>query len=404
MDIVTVTGQALMLFGLALAGLLLARISPLDKTLGCLLMGFAAGLLIPQLGVDTGIRAHNVQDLVYYVILPPLIFQAAWHIRPQLLRRYLLPILLLAVLGLLLSTLTAATGVYYGINHPTGFPWIAALLTGAILAATDPVSVVSQLQASGAPPELGTVVEGESLFNDATAVVLFGLMLNIALDASAPFDAGAALLRFAEVFAGGLLVGALLGLAGAGLVWALREAPAANLVLVLCAYAGFYIGEHLLHVSGIMAVMGCALVARALLQRAAHASLRDTEATWAWLGEGFNALLFTLMGLVITPAMFSERWLAMLIAIAAALLARVVSVYGASYLSAALGQALPGSWRPLLVWGGLRGSIGIALVLSLPVTLDYWWTIQAMVFGVVLFSLLVQGTTVTPLMRRLKLV
>ena len=108
------------------------------------------------------------------------------------------------------------------------------------------------------------------------------------------------------------------------------------------------------------------------------------------------------MGLVITWNMFQERWLAMLIAIGAALTARAIAVGICGLFTRPMLRPISGIWQILLIWGGLRGAIAIALVLSLPLTLPYWWTIQSMVFGVVIFSLLVQGTTFKPLIRHFK--
>lgn len=172
---------------------------------------------------------------------------------------------------------------------------------------------------------------------------------------------------------------------------------------MLSAYASFYVAQELLHLSGIIAVVVTAIAARLVLRDFRHEFLRDAESTWHWLGETFIGLTFTLMGLVVVPAMFFDQWLAIGIAIAAALAARAATVYLCSPLSTLLmpGRAIPRNWNPLLVWGGLRGAIAIALVLTLPVSLSYWYTVQSMVFGVVLFTLLVQGTTCGPLIRRL---
>ena len=119
-----------------------------------------------------------------------------------------------------------------------------------------------------------------------------------------------------------------------------------------------------------------------------------------WLGHALNAVLFTLMGLVITFDMFSERWLAMLIAIGAGLAARMAGVACSAGVSQVLGRKISLGWQLVLWWGGVRGAVAIALVLALPEDLPYWWTIQSMVFGVVLFSLLVQGTSVGLLLKR----
>jgi CPA1 family monovalent cation:H+ antiporter len=159
MDIPIVMGQILAFCAIAIGGILLQRITRLDVTLASLLSGVIAGLLIPWLGLDIGLRASHVRDLVFYILLPLLIFAASWHIKPALLRRWLLPALLLATVGVLLATAIMGAGIYFGIGHPTGFPWIAALLTGAILSATDPIAVVAKLQQLKAPEDLSTLFE-----------------------------------------------------------------------------------------------------------------------------------------------------------------------------------------------------------------------------------------------------
>ncbi|TQV68192.1 sodium:proton antiporter [Exilibacterium tricleocarpae] len=400
MTIDIVVGQALFLGLMAMTGLLLQRLLKLDLTLACLLAGIGYGWLVPVIGFDTGVRAHTLKDLVFFVILPVLIFEAAWHIKPHLLKRWLIPALLLAIPGVLISCFVTAALVYWGIGHPAGFPWIAALLTGAILAATDPVAVVAKLKALKAPEDLGTLIEGESLFNDASAVVLFAVVLALATGAGAEREQSA-LVTFLATFFGGAVSGAVCGLIAAIVVLLLRSVAATSLVLVFTAFGSFYLAEHLLHVSGIMAVMLAAIVTRFCLREQTHTFLVGAGITWDWLGMFFNAVLFALMGLVITFEMFSSQWLAILIVIPALLVGRAVAITVASLLSRLLGKPVPGNWQITLVWGGLRGAIAIALALSLPLSLDYWWTIQSMVFGLVLFTLLVQGTTTGPLIRKL---
>ena len=400
MDAVTVTGQALVLFNIALVGLLLAKLTRLETTLACLAAGIAASFLVPILGIETGIRADNIQDLIFYVILPLLIFEAAWHIKPAQLAGWLPPILLLAIIGVLLSTLITAAGVFFGINHP-GFPWIAALLTGVILAATDPIAVVAKLKAFNAPEDLATLVEGESLFNDASAIVLFGVILGIATEPAA-LSVTAAVGQFAQVFVGGLVLGLISGLVAAVLVLFLSSAAAANGLLVLSALASFYVSEHVFHVSGVMAVMMSALVSRKALHEQRETILASAGDTWDWLGYWFNALIFALMGLVITLEMFTQQWLAIIIAIIASLVARFLAVSISCQLSGLMNKPVPNAWRNILVIGGLRGAIAIALVLSLPTSLPYWWTIQSMVFGVVLFTIIVQGPVAGRLIARIE--
>jgi CPA1 family monovalent cation:H+ antiporter len=398
MNIPELMGQILGLCSIALGGVLINRITRLDVTLASLLSGVIAGIIIPLFDLDIGLRAHHIQDLVFFVILPVLIFEAAWHIKPQLLRRWLLPILLLATLGVLISAGVMGAGLYLGIGHSEGFPWTAALLTGAILAATDPVAVVSKLRNSKAPEELTTLFEGESLFNDATAVVLFGIVLVVAQGETASVSATS---YFFTVFFGGIVVGLVAGLLLAIAVLFVGQKPASALILVFGAFASFFVAEHFFHVSGIMAVVTTAILARICLREQEHTFISGVTVTWDWLGLLLNTMLFALMGLAITFEMFREQWLAMLIAIAAALTARFVSVYFCALLTRLTSRPISMDWSLVLAWGGLRGTIAIALVLSLPVSLGYWWTVQSMVFGVVLFTLLVQGPTTGHLIRRI---
>ncbi|WGL17798.1 cation:proton antiporter [Microbulbifer bruguierae] len=410
--VITLVGQGLYMALAAVIGLGIARVLKRDNTLGCLIAGVLAGVLLPVFNYDTGLRAGNLHQLVFFVILPILIFQSAWKIDPDFLLRWLGPILLFATLGAVICALITALLLYYGIHHPNGLPWIATLLTGAILVATDPVSVVERLRVHQGNEELLTLVEGESLFNDAAAIVLFSFVLGIAshsaMEGSAATGESIAgpsgfALYITVVFFGGLVVGSICGLLTAIVILFLRSAGAALMVLVLAAFGSFYFAEHVVGVSGILAVMLCAIVSRACLREQYETFLVHAEPTWEWLGLLFAALLFVIMGLVITSEMFSRHWLAMIIAIVAAIGARAFMVFLLSPVCRFIGPPVPKNWRMVLSWGGLRGVIAVALVLSLPTELPYWWTIQSMVFGVVLFSLLVQGTTSTRLIRKLEL-
>ncbi|MEW5251081.1 cation:proton antiporter [Microbulbifer sp. 2201CG32-9] len=407
--VTTLVGQGLYMAMAAVTGLMLARMLRIDNTLGCLIAGVVAGILLPVIEFDTGIRADNLHQLVFFVILPVLIFEAAWRIEPKLLKRWMGPILLLSTLGVAICALLTAVLIYYGIRHP-GFPWIAALLTGTILAATDPVAVINKLRQTRADKELLTVVEGESLFNDAASIVLFSLVLGAAMHTVVEgaevtgvplFGMADMSLYFTVIFFGGLALGLLCGLLTAIVVLFLGSAGAALATLVLSAFGTFYLAEHVVHVSGILAVMVCAVVTRICLREQEDTFLADVGPTWEWLGLLFSALIFVIMGLVITPGMFTSQWLAMLIAIMAAVGARALAIFLVAPLCRFVGPPLLKPWRLVLSWGGVRGVIALALVLSLPTELPYWYTIQAMVFGVVLFSLLVQGTSTRFLINRM---
>lgn len=408
----TLVGQGLYMAVAAVVGLGIARLLKRDNTLGCLIAGVLAGMLLPVLDYNTGLRAENLCQLVFFVILPVLIFDSAWRIDPQILLRWLGPIILFATLGVVICMLITAGLIYLGLHQPQDFPWLAALLTGAILVATDPVAVVTRLRQGSANEELLTLVEGESLFNDVAAIVLFSFVLGI-VNHSAMEGAvgtgetisgfGSFALYFTVLFLGGLAVGAICGLLTAIVILFLGSAGAALMVLVLAALGSFYLAEHVIGVSGVLAVMVCGIVSRACLREQHETYLAHAQPTWEWLGLLFHALVFVIMGLVITLGMFSQHWLAMLIGIVAAIGARGLAVFMLAPLARFVGPPIPHSWRLILSWGGLRGVIAVALVLALPTKLPYWWTVQSMVFGVVLFSLLVQGVTSTRLLRKLGL-
>jgi CPA1 family monovalent cation:H+ antiporter len=401
MEIPQISSQILLLCGVALTGIILARLMRLPFALICVLVGFAFGQLLPWLQLDTGIRASNFSDIIFFALLPPLIFEAGWHIDPARLRHWLPMILTLAIVGLLIATLVGASLLFLGFNHPVGFPFIAALLTACLLAATDPVTVIQQLRSAHAPADLAVVIEGESLFNDATAIVLFSAILSYAL-AIGDNSAGpgmATIISFGVKFGGGLVCGAIAGVITTLLLRLAPERASVNLTLVLSAFATFCASETLFHVSGIVAVLICALLCRRLAQLTAdtHNSANDTM---DWLGLLCNALLFTLMGLAFEPNMLEQRWLAMLLGVFAALIARTLAIYSCLALSRRLfGIELPPAYPPVMIWGGLRGAVTIALALSLPTELPYWWTVQAIAFGVVLFNLFVQGPSNQLLLR-----
>ena len=398
---------------LIFAGLLLLALvlQPLAKRLHMpfavilVVTGFVVSELLVAAGIDTGIRAGNFHDLIFFVFLPVLVFESAYNIDARLLWKNLLPILFLAIPLMLLCTLITAVLVYYGIGHPTGFPWIAALLTGALLSATDPVAVVMLMRQMGVSERLAVLMEGESLFNDATAIVVFSVFLALAAESGEALQLGAAGRHFLVVFFGGLLFGTLSGalflLAGR----LVRTVIPLALLSLLCAWLTFIIAETLLHVSGVMAV----LVAGLLLGSTGHQQndMRDGFVGQLWEFNAYlaNTLVFLLMGITITVGMFEERWLAMLIGIAGILIARALGIFSCVPLLNRLAPIEPIA-RPqqaVMVWGGLRGAVTLALALSLPVSLDYWWTIQSIAFGVVLFTLLVQSTTMAALLRHTRL-
>lgn len=402
MDIPTIVSIALLLCSVGVLALFLTRFIPIPYTLLLVLLGFSLSLIVVEFNIDTQVRASNFQDLMLFILLPILIFEAAFGLNSKLLFKYLPNVLTLAIIGLLISTIITAVFIYYGIGHP-GFPFIAALLTGVVISATDPVAVVGQLKELKAPDDLNVLIEGESLFNDATAIVLFGIILSIALGQNEP-DLMSGLIIFGKVFFGGILVGCIFGYITAFLMRFIQiSVPHLVVITLFLAYGTFYIAEHLLHVSGIVAVMFAALIFKKVADSQLQQIHEGLHNVWESLGFIANIFVFVLLGLVVSVNMFTDMWLAILLAIVGALIARIAAVYLSVWLNHfTFGQPTNPKYPPIMIWGGLRGAVTIALVLSLPIELPYWWTIQSIGFGVVLFTLIVQATTNPILVRKLK--
>lgn len=364
--------------------------------------GFAGSQLLVGMGVDTGLRWHHFHDLVFYVFLPVLIFESAVTLDARLLLRNLVPVLLLALPLLLVSALLIAVLLYFGIGHAQGFPWVAALLAGVLLSATDPVAVAELARRLPLPPRLLILMDGESLFNDAATVVLFMLLLSAAVGHKmVDVDLSDASLTFLRLSFGGLALGLLFGVAGR---WLTRWLDRPVIVSLMAAYGSYLAAESWLGVSGVMAILACGLWLGSSLRRDTDGTVKTLQAGWEQLGWVANSAVFLLAGVTITLTMFEERWLAMLLGIGAVLATRLLVVW----LAASLTSLLPGQ-QPVsvasgvvLFAGGLRGAVTLALALTLPLELEGWWTVQSIAYGVVVFSLFVQAPLLEPLVKQLQ--
>jgi monovalent cation:H+ antiporter, CPA1 family len=369
------------------------------------MLGFIGSELVTKVfGLDTGINWENFHTIIFYLILPILIFQEAIEIDVKALLADIALIMLLALPLMLISAAVTAAGVYYGIAHPSGFPWIAALLTGALLSATDPAAVLSLLKKSNAPKRLCMLLEGESLFNDATAIVLFSILIGLAMSVDQTATWNNAIIRFLSVFCGGLAVGAMVGIIAHFIIKVAKGENILVLVTIICAYTSFIVAEDFLHFSGIMAVLSAGLIIGSL-NNELHKSGKFVDKFWEFIASIAEALIFLLAGVTITLSMFTDQWLAISIGVAAVLVSRIVVIFGTvPLLNWVPGLApVPIKHQIVLTWGGVRGTVTLALALSLPLSLSYWYTIQSIAYGVVLFTLFVQTTTMNPLMKKLNL-
>ncbi|NIM95265.1 MAG: Na+/H+ antiporter [Anaerolineales bacterium] len=335
-------------------------------------------------------------DFFLLVILPPLIFEAAFHLNLKDLRENFLTILLLAVPGVILSMFLVGGVVATG----AGLPILVSLVFGAIVAATDPVAVVAIFKKLGAPRRLAVLLEGESLFNDGTAIVIFNLAVVVALTST--FDIAQGLLDFVLVVGGGILVGSALGWLTTRILARIDDHLVETTLTTVLAFGSFLVAEEFLHVSGVLAVVAAGLIAGNMGPRTMSPTTRIVLFNfWEYMAFLANSAVFLLIGLQIEISELLDNLQTIFWAILAVIVARAVVVYAVS----ALRRDIPMNWRHVVFWGGLRGGVTLALALSLPMGISpYRSTLIAMAFGVVLFTLLIQGVSMGWLMRKLKVV
>ena len=333
-------------------------------------------------------------ELILAIFVPPLVFEAAFHLDLGELRRNLAGILVFAVPGVVLTMLLVG-----GMLSLLGaLPLHLALVFGALIAATDPVSIIALFRTLGVPKRLAVLVEGESLFNDGTAIVVFDLMLGMALTGEASLVTG--VLDFVRVAAGGIAVGIVFGYAVSWLIARVDDHLIEITLTTVVAFGSYLLAENL-HASGVLAVVAAGLLNGNVGVRGMSPTTRIIlNHFWEYVAFLANSLVFLLIGLDVNLPRLATAWQPILLAIVAVLLARMVVIYGLGLVANRLGEPVPRKFSHVLAWGGLRGAISLALALSLPLTLRQDRSLlTAMTFGVVLFTLFVQGTTLRVLLR-----
>lgn len=381
----------LLLLGLVLKPLFSRLKFPFEALL--LLLGFAFSNWIvnaDQLGLHSGI----LRDLVFYVFLPVLIFSGAYSMDASRFRKNLFGIILLALPLALISLAFSTVLIYYGMGHPAGFPWIAALLTGTMLTATHSRALQEVFTHLNLPPDLRTLIRGESLLNNAFAIVLFTLLLAFALEPDLTLGPGEIALYIAWEVLGGIAIGLTIGFFALVFLRVRQPSPhEVALFTLVTAYMAYLVADHVLNASGVLSVLATALI----MGRTMHQDLdapRDhfVDEFWHLMATLAESMLFLMLGLSISIDMFSERWLAILIGIGSVLLARIAGLSLVMPLLTRTNKALKGlPDHNILYFSSARGAVTVGLALSVPIAFDYWWTIESIGFGVVLFSVLAQA-------------
>lgn len=368
---------------------MLARRLNVPYTIGLIIAGVGLALL------PITPRVELTKNLIFTAFLPPLIFEAAIHLRWRELRRDLPVILVLATVGVALSAVATAAGMHFLVQ----WPWMTAIVFGVLIAATDPVSVIATFKETGATGRVRLLVEAESLFNDCTAAVAYTIV--VALASGESVSAGGAAKTLVLVILGAIACGALV----AGGVLLLAGATNDHLVevtfTVVAAYGSFLLAEHF-HLSGVLATLTAGLI----IGNIGHASISSksheaVEDFWEYAAFFTNSLIFLLIGIRVALQSFKAFLIATVVAIVIVTVSRAIAIYPCCliFLRSKLRVAI--RHQHILFWGGLRGALALALALGLPPALPGRDAIIAVCFATVAFSIVVQGLTITPLIRRL---
>jgi len=389
----------ILLFVLATVAAIAARRLHAPYTVVLVLTGLILG------GLNLFPAPHLTKSLLFSVILPGLIFEAAFNIDVQELRKTWITITTLAVPGVIASmvfiavALSPATGV---VSLAPGFDWKHALVFGALIAATDPVAVVALFRSMGAPRRLTTLLDGESLLNDGTAIVFF--TLSLALVTGGDTTAGALLIQFIYIVGVGAVIGIAIGAAASLLMRNLHDPVVEITLTTVAAYGSFAVAETL-HSSGVIATVVAGVLCGNIGARGMSASTRAASETfWGYVTFALNSIVFLLIGFEVHLSQLLHYWVPILLAYYVVTLSRAVILSVGQALLRWSGERFPWQWNVILTWGGLRGALAMVLALSLPQDFAYRELIVSMTFGVALLSILVQGLTMSSLLVRLRIV
>ena len=364
----------------------------LPYSVGLVIAGIALALL------PTTIDLPLSRDLIFNIFLPPLVFEAALQLEWKSFRRDLPLTALLAFLGVALAAAFVAAGMHYA----AGWSWIGAALFGALIAATDPVSVIAAFREMSVERRLSMIVESESLLNDGAAAVAFALLLGIA--AGQGMAPSGIALSLVWTIVGGVAVG--VAVAGALLLIAGRtDDHLVEITLTtIAAYGSFLFAEHF-HMSGVLATLSAGLLVGnfGMMRSIAETSREHVIGFWEYVAFLANSIVFILIGGHEVHQRIDRVATAAVIAILLVLVSRALSVYLLSAAFIPTSLRIDTRYQHVLVWGGLRGALALALALALPDNVPERDVIVAVAFAVVAFSIFVQGLTMPWLIRRLGL-
>lgn len=362
------------------------------------------------LTLTSNLLTQIAPEVFLTIFLPGLLFEGAMNLDTEKLFRNIKTISSFAIIGVLLTVLIAATVFHYVLN----VPWQISLLFAAMIAPTDPIAVLSIFKKLGVPKKLSMLLEGESLFNDGTGIVIFRVILGLILTSTFSLTNGVA--QFLKVVLGGLILGGAFGYVIARIITKIEDNFIQITLTTIVTYGSFLTAEHL-GFSGVIAVVVAGIIVGELgIKKLSPQSKLDLMSFWTYVGFLLNSFVFLLIGLEINVQHFAVYFSSIVVAFLAVLIGRGISIYFISHIINKIDDSklvnnidehIPGKWQHILVWGGLHGGLSMVLALSLPTsnTLLLEWRpfLLTTVFGVVFLSLVFQGTTIAPLLKFLGL-
>lgn len=349
---------------------------------------------------------HLTKALLFNVFLPGLLFEAAFHIDFNQFWRNRLAISSLALPGVVAAiALTAVilTPVADALHFVQDFTWKNALVFGALIAASDPIAVIAIFRTLGVPKRLSLLLDGESLLNDGTAIVFF--TLSLALINGRTITAGDLAIDFVKIVGLGAFIGIAIGFSVSQIVKQVDDPMIEIALTTIIAYGSFLAAEHFEY-SGVIATVSAGMLCGNYAARfgMSPSTRIAVETFWEYVAFALNSIVFLLIGLEVNFQALLASWQAILVAYLIVISGRALVICGASLLLRRTKERIPWPWSVVLIWGGLRGGLPMVLVLSLPDDFPHRELLVSMTFGVVILSILLQGLTMSPLLRWLGIV
>ncbi|MEO7218071.1 MAG: cation:proton antiporter [Gemmatimonadaceae bacterium] len=390
----------IILFAIATGVAILVRHLRVPYTVALVVVGLSLG------GLHLVEAPHLTKELLFAVFLPGLLFHAAFNLNAREFWKNKLAISSLAVPGVIVgiaATGFIATMVIQLLGLDTAFSWKYGLVFGALVAATDPIAVVSLFRDLNAPARLRVLMEGESLLNDGTSIVLLTLIL--AFVAGVATSPGALFIRFTTIVGGGAIVGGVIGYAASRVFERVDDAMIEITITTIAAYGSFVISEQL-HYSGVIATVTAGMICGNYGRRIGMSASTQlaVQSFWEYIAFALNSVIFLLIGFEVSPLSLVASWAIIAIAFVAVLAGRATVILGVTLLLQRTTERVPVAWGAALTWGGLRGALSMVLALALPPDFPERPLLVTMTFGVAIASILIQGISMPVVLRWLGLV